>query len=110
MPRALVLVVLATLTSLIYATSSAYSTDDTPAGAGLHLRVARVTRGVVPNGRFVARFSVNYSGPGKSGDIFLSFVAVDGHGRKLAPTMRAAGLRLRRPYLPGATSMLIAGV
>ena len=110
MRRALALVVPVALTSLIYAASTAYGTDDTPAGAGLHLRVAPLTRGVVPNGRFVARFSVNYSGPGRSGDIFLSFVAVDGHGRKLTPKMRAPGLRLRRPYLPGATSMLVAGV
>ena len=61
------LALLVTLVCAIWAASSAYGTDDTPAGAGLHLRVAPLTRGVVPNGRFVARFSVNYSGPGRSG-------------------------------------------
>lgn len=90
--------------------SGAYGTDDTPAGAGLHLRVAPQARGVVPHGRFVVRFSVNYSGPGRSGDIFLSFVAVDSHARKLVPNVTAPGLRLKRPYVAGATSMLVNGV
>jgi len=98
-----------TLAFAIWA-SGAYGTDDTPAGAGLHLRVAPLTRGVVPNSRFVVHFSVNYSGPGRSGDIFLSFVAADGHARRLEPKLSAAGLRLRRPYVPGATSMLVNGV
>lgn len=110
MRRTLALVIPAALTCLIYVASSVYGADDTPAGAGLHLRVTPLTRGVVPNGRFVVRFSVNYSGPGRSGDIFLSFVAVDGHARKLKPTLRAAGLRWRRPYVAGATSILVDGV
>lgn len=104
------LAVAAAATCLICGAPGAYGSDDTPAGAGLHLRVTPLTHGVVPNGRFVARFSVNYSGPGRSGDIFLTFVAVDAHARKLKPTLRASGLRLRRPYTRGATSMLIAGV
>ena len=99
-----------TLISAVCATSGAYGTDDTPAGAGLHLRIAPLTRGVVPNGRFVMRFSVNYSGPGRSGDIVLTFVATDSHSRKLKPQVTAAGLRLKRPYVSGATSMLVNGV
>ena len=104
------LALLVTLVCAIWAASSAYGTDDTPAGAGLHLRVAPLTRGVVPNGRLVVRFSVNYSGPGRSGDIFLTFVAADSHARKLEPKVSAVGLRLRRPYVLGATSMLVNGV
>ena len=99
-----------TLVCAVCATSGAYGTDDTPAGAGLHLRIAPLTRGVVPNGRFVMRFSVNYSGPGRSGDIVLTFVATDSHSRKLKPQVTAAGLRLKRPYVSGATSMLVNGV
>lgn len=76
----------------------------------MHLRITPLTRGAVPNGRFVARFSVNYSGPGRSGDIFLSFVAMDGHAKKLKPNLSAAGLRLRRPSVAGATSVLVNGV
>jgi hypothetical protein len=110
MRRVSILVMPVAVTCAICAASSAYGTDDTPAGAGLHLRVAPLTRGVVPHGRFVARLSVNYSGPGRSGDIFLSFVAVDGHARKLKPNITAAGLRLKRSYVPGATSMLVSGV
>jgi hypothetical protein len=101
---------LTTLVCAVCATSGAYGTDDTPAGAGLHLRIAPLTRGVVPNGRFVMRFSVNYSGPGRSGDIFLTFVAADSHARKLKPRVSAAGLRLKRPYVSGATSMVVNGV
>jgi hypothetical protein len=104
------LALLVTLVCAICGASSAYGTDDTPAGAGLHLRVAPLTRGVIPNGRFVVRFSVNYSGPGRSGDIFLTFVAADGRKGKLKPKVSAVGLRLRRPYVPGATSMLVNGV
>jgi hypothetical protein len=104
------LVFLLALVSVTAGASSAYGTDDTPAGAGLHLRITRLTKGVVPNGRFVARFSVNYSGPGRSGDIFLSFVARDSHARKLTPKLNAAGLRLRKSHAPGATSMLVNGV
>jgi hypothetical protein len=104
------LALLITLVCASGAVSGAYGSDDTPAGAGLHLRVTPVTKGVVPNGRFVARFSVNYSGPGRSGDIFLSFVAVDGHARKLKANVSAAGVRPRRPYVPGATSVLVNGV
>jgi len=88
----------------------AYGTDDTPAGGGLHLRITPLTRGVVPNGRFAARFSVNYSGPGRSGDIFLSFLAVDGHAKELKPKLSAVGLRLRKPSVAGATSVLVNGV
>lgn len=99
-----------TLACATCATSSVYGADDTPAGAGLHLRVTPLTKGVVPNSRFVTRFSVNYSGPGRSGDILLTFVAVDGHARKLKPRISAPGVRLRRPYAPGATSMLVNGV
>jgi hypothetical protein len=108
--RRSVLAFFLTLFCTVCAVSGAYGTDDTPAGAGLHLRVTPLTRGVVPNGRFVARFSVNYSGPGRSGDIFLSFVATDGHARKLEPRISAAGLRVKRPYVSGATSMLVNGV
>src|SRR5439155_16934371 len=92
-----------TLVCAVCATSGAYGTDDTPAGAGLHLRIAPLTRGVVPNGQFVVRFSVNYSGPGRSGDIGLTFVATASHSRKLKPQVTAAGLRLKRPYVSGAT-------
>ncbi len=99
-----------TLVCGVSVTAGAYGSDDTPAGGGLHLRITPLTRGVVPNGRFVARFSVNYSGPGRSGDIFLSFVAVDGHAKKLKPNLSAAGLRLRRPSVAGATSVLVNGV
>ena len=99
-----------TLVCTLSVASGAYGTDDTPAGAGLHLRVTPLTRGVVPNGRFVTRFSVNYSGPGRSGEIFLSFVAADGHARTLKPRVMARGLRLRRPSVPGATSMVMNGV
>jgi hypothetical protein len=69
-----------------------------------------LSTGVVPNGRLVARFSVNYSGPGRSGDIFMSFVAKDSRGRKLSPTIQAAGVRFQKPYSPGATSLLVTGV
>jgi hypothetical protein len=110
MSRTSILVVPVAVTCAICAASSAYGTDDTPAGTGLHLRVAPQKRGVVPHGRFVVRFSVNYSGPGRSGDIFLSFVAVDSHARKLVPNITAAGLRLKRSYVVGATSMLVNGV
>jgi hypothetical protein len=99
-----------TLVCAVSVTAGAYGSDDTPAGGGLHLRITPLTRGVVPNGRFVARFSVNYSGPGRSGDIFLSFVAVDGHAKKLRPKVTAAGLRLRRPSVAGATNVLVNGV
>jgi hypothetical protein len=109
MRRAHVLALLAAA-CLIYAAATAYGADDTPAGAGLHLRVAPVTRGVVPYGKFVARFSVNYSGPGNSGDIFLSFVAVDGQNRKLGVKLSAPGLRRQRPSVPHAASMLVRGV
>ena len=53
---------------------------------------------------------MNYSGPGSSGDIFLTFVATDSHGRKLSPTIQAAGVRFRKPYSPGASSLLVNGV
>jgi len=109
MRRALALTLCAA-TAAICSASLASGADDTPAGAGLHLRVTPLTRGVVPNGPFVARFSVNYSGPGRSGDIFLTFVAMDGYGRKLKPRIKAVGFRLQRPYRPGATSMLVSGV
>jgi hypothetical protein len=101
---------LITVFCAIGASSSAYGTDDTPAGAGLHLRVTPLTRGLVPNGRFVVRFSVNYSGPGRSGDIFLSFVAADGHAKQLTPKVVAKGLRLKKRDAYGTTSMLVAGV
>ena len=91
-------------------TSLASGADDTPSGGGLHLRLTPLTRGVLPNSRFVARFSVNYSGPGRSGDIFLTFVADDSHGRKLKARLTAPGLRVRHSYSPGATSMLVNGV
>jgi hypothetical protein len=107
--RALVLLIPAAV-GVIWLTSIAFGADDSPAGAGLHLRVTPLTRGVLPTGRFVARFSVNYSGPGRSGDIFLTFVAADGHGRKLRPHISAAGVRRQRPYRPGATSVLVNGV
>jgi hypothetical protein len=99
-----------TLVCAVSVAGGAYGSDDTPAGGGLHLRISPLTSGVVPSGRFVARFSVNYSGPGRSGDIFLSFVAVDGHAKKLKPRLGAVGLRLRRPFVPGATSVLVDGV
>jgi hypothetical protein len=99
-----------TLACATCATSSVYGADDTPAGAGLNLRLTPLTKGVAPNGRFVTRFSMNYSGPGRSGDIFLTFVAVDGHARKLTPTVQAPGVRFRKPYTPGATSFLVRGV
>jgi hypothetical protein len=109
MRRALALI-LCTAAAAIYTASLASGADDTPAGAGLHLRMTPLTRGVVPDGRYVARFSVNYSGPGRSGDIFLTFVAADGHGRKLKPRVSAAGMRMQRPYRRGATSVLVSGV
>jgi len=109
MRRALALTVSAAVAG-VCAVSTSFGADDTPAGGGLHLRVTPLTRGVVPNGPFVARFSVNYSGPGRSGDIFLTFVAVDGHTRKLTPTVQAPGVRFRKPYSPGATSFLVRGV
>ena len=101
---------LVTVFCALCASSGAYGTDDTPAGAGLHLRVTPLTTGLVPNGRFVVRFSVNYSGPGRSGDIFLSFVAADGHAKKLTPKVVAKGLRLKKRDAYGTTSMLVAGV
>jgi len=107
--RALALLIPAAV-GVICATSIAFGADDTPAGAGLHLRVTPLTRGVPASGRFVARFSVNYSGPGRSGDIFLTFIAADSHGRKLKPRISAAGVRRQRPYRRGATSMLVNGV
>ena len=109
MRRALALIV-STAMAAVCAASSSFGADDTPAGGGLHLRATPLTRGVTPNGSFVVRFSVNYSGPGNSGDIFLTFVAVDGHVRKLTPTLQAPGVRFRKPYSPGATSFLIRGV
>lgn len=109
MRRALALIVSAAV-GATWVASNSFGADDTPAGGGLHLRVTRLTRGVAPNGPFVVRFSVNYSGPGRSGDIFLTFVAVDGHTRKLAPTLQAPGVRFRRPYSPGATSFVVKGV
>jgi hypothetical protein len=108
--RRAVALIFSAAAAMILTVSLASGSDDTPVGAGLHLRVTPLTRGVVPNGRFAARFSVNYSGPGRSGDIFLTFVAVDGHGRKLKPRLSAAGVRLQRPYRLGATSMLVNGV
>jgi hypothetical protein len=108
MRRALALTTLGAIAVICAAIAS--GADDTPAGAGLHLRVMSTTGRVVPNGKFVARFSVNYSGPGRSGDIFLTFVAMDGQARKLAPRITAAGVRLRRPYTRGATSVLVSGV
>ena len=108
--RRLLALTLGAAVAAICTASLAHGTDDTPAGAGLHLRVAPLTRGVIPNGRFVARFSVNYSGPGRSGDIFLTFVAVDSHSRKLKPRFKAAGVRLQRPYRPRSTSLLVNGV
>jgi hypothetical protein len=110
MHRSKILAIPAAVACLVCAASSAYGSDDTPAGGGLHLRVAPLTRGVVRNGQFRVRFSVNYSGPGNSGDIFLTFVAVDGHARKLTPTLQAPGVRFRRPYTPGATTFLVRGV
>jgi hypothetical protein len=104
------LVLVALLVCLLSTASSAYSFDDTPAGGGLHLRLASLTRGVVPNRPYVVRFSVNYSGPGNSGDIFLTFVATDGQARKLTPTIQAPGVRFRKPYSRGATSLLVKGV
>jgi hypothetical protein len=35
---------------------------------------------------------------------------VDGHAKKLKPNLSAAGLRLRRPSVAGATSVLVNGV
>jgi hypothetical protein len=99
-----------TLVLAVCAASTAYAFDDTPTGGGLHLRVAPLTRGVAPNRPFVVRFSVNYSGPGRSGDIFLTFVATDSHAKKLTPTLQAAGVRFRKPSSPGATSFLVRGV
>ena len=40
----------------------------------------------------------------------FSFVATDGHARKLEPRISAAGLRVKRPYISGATTMLVNGV
>jgi hypothetical protein len=109
MRRGLALIVSAAVI-VLWAVSSSFGADDTPAGGGLHLRITSLTRGVTPNGPFVMRFSVNYSGPGRSGDIFLTFVAVDGHARNLTPTLQAPGVRFRKPFSPGATSFLVRGV
>jgi hypothetical protein len=109
MRRALALIVSAAV-AVMCAVSSSFGADDTPAGGGLHLRVTPLTRGVAPNGLFIVRFSVNYSGPGRSGDIFLTFVAVDGHTRKLTPTLQAPGVRFRKPSSPGATSFVVKGI
>jgi len=101
---------LVTVFCALCASSGAYGTDDTPAGAGLHLRITPLSKGLAPNGRFIVHVSVNYSGPGRSGDIFVSFVATDGQAKKLKPKVLAAGLRLKRPDAAGTTSMLVAGV
>jgi hypothetical protein len=109
MRPALALIVSAAVATLC-AVSSGFGADDTPAGGGLHLRATPLPTGVAANGPFVVRFSVNYSGPGRSGDILLTFVAVDGHARKLTPTLQAPGVRFRKPFSPGATSFLVRGV